>query len=133
MNINPLRQNDVTLAWTGSTATAVDLRTHTNFGISFQVIAALGADTIFKFQAAPPSTGDDCVAGTFADVKAVAKCDVPVVTDELYQVVIPAGTPIGTKCSVALDCIPNAFLRLASVSGETADVVAFIVKNGPRR
>lgn len=131
MNTNPGIQNNATVAWNGTTARPMDIRKYVNFGWSFEVIAALGADTVFKVQAAPPSPGDPCVPGTFADVEAITICQAPVQDGALATFTIPAGTPVGTVCAGTIPCRPGAFVRLAAVSGETADVLAVGIRQGP--
>jgi hypothetical protein len=132
MNHNVGIQNVATVAWDGTTHRGADIRGFVRFGWTFEVIAALGADTIFKVQSAPPSAGDDCVAGAYTDVEAISICDHIAEPGELAQITIPAGTPIGTICAATIPCRPNAFVKLASVSGENADVRAVLIRQGPK-
>lgn len=131
MNSNPGIQNVPSIAWDGTTAFAKDISKFVRFGWSFEVIAPLAADTIFKVQAAPPSAADRCLPGTFVDVEAITICQAPVAAGELAQFTLPAGTAVGTICSGTIPCRPNAFVRLAAVSGDTADVRAILLRQGP--
>lgn len=131
MNHNPGIQTTVKRAWNGTTAFPADITQHLYFGFGFEVIAPLAADTIFKVQAAPASAGDPCVPGTFVDVEAIASCDgVALPAGTLAEIVIPAGTAVGSLCSAAIPCFPNVFVRLAAVSGDTADVLATHILSG---
>lgn len=130
MNSNPGIQNNATVAWDGTTHRPGDISKHVNFGWSFEVIAALGADTIFKVQSAPPSVGDPCVPGAWTDVQRVPVCMSPLVAG-VAQFTLPAGTPIGTVCAGTIPCRPDKFVRLQSVSGEPADVRAVLIRQGP--
>ena len=131
MNTNVGIQNVATVAWTGAAARAVDIRKFVRFGWVFEVTGAIAADAVFKVQAAPPSDADPCVPGTFVDVAEISICDRPAVPGPAAQVTIPAGTPIGTICAGTIPCRPDAFVRLASVSGTVANVLATIVRQGP--
>lgn len=131
MQSNPGIQNTATLAFSGATARPADIRKYVRFGWSFEVIAPLAADTIFKVQAAPPSAGDPCVPGAFVDVEATPICLRPLQAGALATFTIPAGTPVGTVCSGTIPCVPNAFVRLAAVSGDTADIIATLIRQGP--
>ena len=133
MNSNPAIQNVVSRAWDGSAAYAAEVRKFSDFGFSFEVIATITTDAVFKVQAAPVSAGNACNPGTFADVEAIPTCAGEALADgELAQIVIPAGTPIGTICSGTIPC-RAAFVRLASVSGTVASVLASHVRQGPLR
>jgi hypothetical protein len=131
MNSNPGIQNNATVAWDGTTYFAKDISKHVHFGWSFEVIAALGADTIFKVQSAPPSAGDPCVPGAWTDVPVVPICQAPVNPAPDAEFVIPAGTPVGTVCAGTIPCRPDKFVRLQTVSGEVADVRAVLIRQGP--
>jgi hypothetical protein len=131
MNSNPGISTVVSRAWDGTTAYAAEVRKFTDFGWSFEVIDTIAADAVFKVQGAPPSAGNPCVAGTFADVEAIPTCAGEALADgELQQIVIPAGTPVGTICSGTVPC-RLAFARLASVSGDTDNVLAHFIRQGP--
>ncbi len=131
MNSNPGIQNVVSRAWNGAAAFAADITKFVHFGWSFEVIAAITTDAVFKVQAAPASPGNPCVAGTFVDVEAITICQDPLAPGALATVTIPAGTPVGTICAGTIPCRPNKFVRLASVSGTTASVVATLIRQGP--
>lgn len=129
---NPAIQNVVSRAWDGTTAYAADVVDFVSFAWSFEVVTAIATDAVFKVQSAPASTGDPCVPGTFTDVPAIATCAgeaVPAGT--LAEIRIPAGTPVGSICSGTIPCRPDKFLRLASVSGDTANVRAYMLRHGP--
>jgi hypothetical protein len=128
---NPAIQNVPTIAWNGSSSFSGDIRKFVRFGWSFEVVTTLVADAIFNVEAAPPSTLDNCAPGTFAPVPDVAICDFPAVPGPQAQVIIPAGTRAGTICSGTIPCRPNAFVRLAAVSG-AANVRAILLRQGPR-
>lgn len=125
-------QNQPRVAWTGAAARPIDIRKHVGFAFAFEVIAALAADTIFEIQAAPASTGDRCVPGTFEAVPEIASCVGEDVLASVSRVTIPAGTPIGTICTGTIPCRPNAFVRITGVSGDTADVLVAAVLSGPK-
>lgn len=130
MNSNPGIQNNATIAWDGTNAFAKDITKHVHFGWAFEVTGAIATAAVFKVQSAPPSANDPCVPGAFTDVPAVGICQPPV-QGALATVTIPAGTPIGTVCAATVHCRPNAFVRLASVSGTTANVKAVLIRQGP--
>jgi hypothetical protein len=131
MNSNPGIQNVATVAWNGTASRPYDIRKFVRFGWSFEVIAALAADTVFKVEAAPPSDADPCVPGAWADVPEVSVCERPAEPAATSQITIPAGTPIGTICAGTIPCRPNAFVRIVPVSGDTADVLIALVRQGP--
>lgn len=133
MNNNPGIQNIAVRAWNGTTAFARSIREFNHFGFVFEVIGAIAADAVFKVQAAPPSVGDPCVAGDFVDVEAITICQEPLAPGTLATFTIPAGTPIGTICAGAIPCRPNVFVRLATVSGTVANVIANFLLQGPHR
>lgn len=130
MNSNPGIQNNATVAWDGTTYRPGDISKHVNFGWSFEVIAALAADVVFTVQSAPPSAGDPCVPGAFANVPRVAICMSPLVAGTA-SFTIPAGTPVGTVCAGTIPCRPDKFVRLQSASAEAADVRAVLIRQGP--
>lgn len=131
MNSNPGIQNVGTVAWSGTTAYDADIRKFVRFGWVFEVATTLVADTIFKVQAAPPSDADACAAGVFADVPEISICDKIAAPGPAAQITLPAGTPAGTICSGTIPCRPNAFVRLAAVSGNTSSVRAVLIRQGP--
>jgi hypothetical protein len=131
MNHNVGMQNVGTVAWDGTTGRAYDIRKFVRFGWSFEVIAALAADTVFKVEAAPPSDADPCVPGTFVDVPEISICSRPAEPGAQSLITLPAGTPVGTVCAGTIPCRPNAFVRLVAVSGDTADVRAVLTRQGP--
>lgn len=131
MNSNPGIQNTATIGWDGTASRPMDVRKYVRFGWSFEVIAALAADTIFKVQAAPPSEADNCVPGAFTDVEAVPVCMAPIAAGTLATFTLPAGTAVGTVCSGTIPCTPNAFVQIVPVSGDTADVRVVNLRQGP--
>lgn len=131
MNTNVGIQNVGSVAWDGLVSRAYDIRKFVRFGWSFEVIAALAADTVFEVEAAPASDADPCVPGDWADVPEVSICDLPAVPGAQSLITIPAGTPIGTICAGTIPCRPNAFVRIVPVSGDTADVRAVLIRQGP--
>lgn len=131
MNANPGIQNVATVAWDGLVSRPYDIRKFVRFGWSAEVIAALGADTVFKVQAAPPSDADPCVPGAWAEVPEVPVCERPANPAPTSTITLPSGTPIGTVCAFTIPCRPNAFVRLVAVSGETADVRVAMIRQGP--
>ena len=130
-NNNVAIQSNGTVAWNGTTAFAKDITKYTRFAWVFEVIAPLAADTIFKVQSAPPSAPDPCIPGVFTDVMVTPICAGNAVA-AVGQIVIPAGTPVGSECSGTIPCYPNKFIRLAAVSGDNADVLAVLVRTGPQ-
>lgn len=133
MNRNVGIQNQGLVAWPGGTGpgTPRDIRRHTDFGFVFEVTAALAADTIFAVKAHDPSPTDNCVPGAARDVPEIALCDNTVQPAANSQILIPAGTPVGSICAATIPCRPGAFVSLAAVSGDTADIVATVVLSGP--
>lgn len=130
MNSNPGIQNTAKLVWDGTTHREMDISKYVNFGWAFEVIAALGADTVFKVQSAPPSAGDPCVPGAWTDVPVISICQGPIVAGPA-TFTLPAGTPVGTICSGTVPCRPAKFVRLQTVSGEAADVRVVGLRQGP--
>lgn len=131
MNTNVGIQNVGTVAWDGVAARAYDIRKFVRFGWSFEVIAPIAVDAVFNIEAAPASDADPCVPGTFAPVPEVAICDRPAVPAAQATITIPAGTPVGTVCAGTIPCRPNAFVRISPASGDTADVRAVLIRQGP--
>ena len=124
-------QNQPRVAWTGTAARPIDIRKFVGFAFAFEVIAPLAVDTVFEIQAAPASDVDRCVPGAFEAVPEIASCADGAVAD-VSRVTIPAGTAVGSVCTGTIPCRPNAFVRLAAVSGDTADVIAAVVLSGPK-
>lgn len=131
MNSNVGIQNEGTIAWNGTTSFARDIRKHVRFGWSFEVVTAIAVDAVFNIQSAPPSDADNCVPGAFVPVPEISICDRPAVAAEQATVIIPAGTPAGTICAGTIPCRPDAFVRLVPASGDTANVRAVMVRQGP--
>jgi hypothetical protein len=132
MNSNPGIQNVASIAWDGTTYRAADIRKFVRFGWSFEVIAALAADQVFKVQTAPPSDADPCVPGTWEDVPEISICQGPVVAGTDAQFTIPAGTPVGTICSGTIPCRGLGFVRLQPVvAAEAADLRIILIRQGP--
>lgn len=131
MNSNVAIQNEGVISWDGTTSFPRDIRKHTRFAWSFEVVTAIAADAVFNIEAAPPSAGDPCVPGAFAAVPEVSICDRPAEAGPQATVRIPAGTAAGTVCAGTIPCRPNAFVRLTPVSGDTANVKAVLVRQGP--
>ena len=129
---NPAIQNVPMVAWDGAAARPGDVRNFVRFGWSFEVIAPIAVDAVFRVQSAPPSAADPCVPDVFTDVDEVATCQGEAVGGLFAEVTIPAGTPVGSICSGTIPCRPNAFVRLNSLSGTTASVLAILLRQGPR-
>ncbi len=123
-----------TIAWDGAAAFPADITKWNQFGWSFQVTADIAVDAVFHVQAAPPSAADKCVPGAFADVLAVAICQLrnPVLPGDVATITIPAGTKAGTECAGTIPCRPNTFVRLAAISGDTPNVKAVLLRHGPQ-
>lgn len=121
-----------TVAWDGTAAFEADIRHYIRFGWVFEVTADIVADAVFKVQSAPSSVADPCVPGRFTDAEAIGTCQSPVLEGTAASVTIPAGTKAGTVCSGTIPCRPGSFVRLASVSGDTADVKAVLLRQGPK-
>jgi hypothetical protein len=135
MNLgNPAIQNTGILMWDGVSAAPVQINKHIRFGFSFQVVTALTADTTFNAVAAPPSDADICVPGTFVPVLEVPRCEMGVSAAPGPQAgfVLPAGTPAGSICTATLPCKPDTFLGLQAAGGETGQVRAVIILQGPK-
>lgn len=112
---------------------AIDLRHHVNFGFTFEVLADLAADAVFKIQSAPPSDADPCLPGDFVEVPEVVICDwmtqAPAATS---TVTIPSGTKKGSICTGTLPCKPDAFIKVVPVSGPQESVSVVAILGGPR-
>ena len=132
---NPALQNMGIVAWDGTTSAAIDIRKHINFGFTFEVFTGdLALDTTFAVQAAPASDADVCVPGVWHDVEEVLICEswfggAPQPTTEI---VLPAGTPKGAKCTAGLPCKPDAFITLVPLGGNAANVRAVVTLSRPR-
>lgn len=131
MNSNPAIQNVATVTWDGTTSKLYDISKFVRFGVSFEVVTTLTSDAVLKFVSAPPSAGDPCVPGTPEDVEAIAICTDAYPAGTLAQITIPSGTVAGTVCSATIPCYPDKFVGIASVSGNTANVRAILVRQGP--
>jgi hypothetical protein len=118
---NTAIQNPGVLLWDGISSAAVDLRHYVKFGLTFQVMTDLTADTTFNVLAAPPDAADPCIAGPFAPVEEVLTCSASFGAVPLPQatITLPAGTTKDSLCMAALPCKPGAFLALAAAAGET--------------
>lgn len=130
MNRNYAIQNQPRVVWDGTTARSIDIRKHVGFAFSFEVTTTLAADAVFNVQAAPPSDANTCNPGTFAAVPEVANCEGGAVGSQA-TVTIPSGTEAGTICTATIPCRPDAFVRLASASGPTNNVLVAAVLSGP--
>lgn len=131
MNSNPGISTVVARAFQGTTSYPREVRRFKDFGFAIEVVAAITTDAVFKFQAAKPSDANPCVAGAFSDIPAIPTCvGENLANGELATIVIPAGTPVGTLCSVALPC-RAAFVQPVAVSGTSASVQINHVLQGP--
>lgn len=140
MNINVASQAQGVPAFTDPVGAgpavnpAIDLRNHVNFAFTFEVLADLTADMVFKFQAAPPSGPDPCVPGAFAEIEEVLTCSAPWGTSggATSTVTIPNGTKKGAICSGTLPCKPGAFIKVVPVSGPQESVAVVAILGGPK-
>ena len=121
---NTAIQNPGVLQWDGAASIPVDLRNYVKFGLTFQVLADLAADTIFNVTAAPPDAVDPCIPGPFAPVEEVLTCSASFGAVPLPQatIMLPAGTVKDSLCMASLPCKPGAFLGLEAGGGDTANV-----------
>lgn len=131
MNNNVAIQNSGAIAWNGTASFPRDIRRHTRFAWSFEVVTAIAVDAVFNIQAAPSSDADPCLPGTFVPVPEISICDLPAEPGPQATIVIPAGTPAGTICSGTIPCFPDAFVNLVPASGDTANVRAVLIRSGP--
>jgi hypothetical protein len=131
MNNNVAIQNVGTVAWDGTTSYPGDIRRFTRFAWSFETTADLTADAIFNVEAAPPSPADNCLPGTFEPVEEISICDVPAIPGPQATITIPDGTLAGTVCSGTIPCVPNAFVRLTALAGQTPTIRAVLIRQGP--
>lgn len=132
MNRNPAIQNTGLLAWDGTTGIARDISTHINFGFTFEATAPIAADAVFKFQSAPASAANKCLPGAFTDILAPADCRAPAVGTASI-ITIPAGTVDGQVCSGTIPCTGDGkFIRIVSVSGDTANLRITLILQGPK-
>lgn len=133
MQTNPAISNTGLLAWNGAAARLLPIFGHNQFGWSFEVLTTLVADAIFRFQAAPGTALDPCVAGVPAPIVAIPTCVGEVIAGGTpAEIHIPSGTLAGSVCSVALPCRGNRFVGLVHVSGG-ANVNAVLILHGPRK
>ena len=128
---NPCIQNVATVAWDGANAFHDDIRKFVRYGWSFKVTTDLTADTVFTVEIAAPSAADNCAPDAFANQQGIIVCDSPAVAGDA-TITIPAGTVAGTIVSGTTHCKGAAFVRLAATSGDTADVQAVLVRQGPK-
>lgn len=119
-----------TIAWDGTDTPHEDIRKYNRFGWSFKIVTELTADTTFTFQAAPADEADPCIPGAWEDVDAVPTCDGTIQPGQA-MVTLPAGTQPGV-CGGVLPCRPGAFVRLQAGTGDTANVEAVLLRQGPR-
>ncbi|UPT53281.1 structural protein [Synechococcus phage Ssp-JY38] len=124
-------QNVGTVAWDGANSYPADIRKFVRFGWSFEVVTDIAVDAVFNIEAAPASDADPCVPGDFEPVPEISICDRPAEAGPQATVTIPAGTVAGTVCAGTIPCRPNAFVRIVPASGDTANVRAVIVRQGP--
>lgn len=124
-------QNVSTVAWNGTTSYPVDIRKFLRTSWSFEVKTVPLVNVQFAFESAPPSTSDNCVPGAFTPVNKIGSCDNDIgnaIVPETFT--IPAGTPVGTICTGALPCRPDAFVRVVAVTGG-ASVFVVAIRQGP--
>jgi len=131
MNTNVGIQNEGVIAWDGLASFPRDIRKHARFGFSFEVTDVIAVDAVFNIQSAPPSDEDDCVAGDFVPVAEVPTCAGPAEPAAQATITIPAGTPVGTICAGTIPCRPDAFIQIASASGDTDNVSIVMIRQGP--
>ena len=127
-----LQNAGVTAHRVAAAAVPVDIRGYVGFSLTANCIGDVGADAIFNIQAAPPSDADPCLPGTFVDVPEVPICDIPAVPAPQSTFLIPAGTPLGTRCSIFMPCKPGAFVSVLPVSGDTGNVEIVVGLHGPK-
>lgn len=132
MNNNIMIQNVPAIAWDGTDSFGFDIRDYAKFGWGFEVVGAIAADAVFTAEAAPASDADDCVAGAYVPVAAIATCSGGAVAGD-QTMTIPAGTAIGTICGGTVPCFADAFMRLAATSGDTQNVRVVMLRHGPAR
>lgn len=132
MNHNIAISTVGTVAWDGAAAFAGDIRKFNDFAWSIETTADITTDAVFNITAAPASDVDKCLPGTFAPVDAIASCSGAAVGDAA-QITIPAGTVAGTVCGGTIACRAGAFVKLASASGDTANVKVVLLRGGPRQ
>lgn len=130
MNSNIGVQTAGTIAWDGTASFPGDLRRFITFGWSLEVTDTIAADAVFLIEAAPASDADACLPGTWEGVDIVPTCTGAEATGAT-TFTIPAGTPVGTICAVTLACKPNAFVRLVDRGGDTDNVRAVLLRQGP--
>lgn len=137
MNINVASQTASVVAWVGGATTPalpVDIRNYNNFAYSFTAMADITTAAVFEVQAAPPSSGDPCLPGTFVDVPEILTCVaafVPATPAAKTTITIPVGTKKGAQCSAAIPCRSGAFLQLKAGSGDTAKINVTMSLGGP--
>ena len=134
MLVNYGLQNQAQTAFSAVAAASppVDIRGYVGFSFTANVIAAIAADAVFNVQAAPPDVVDPCLPGPFVDVPEVPICDVPAVPAAQSTFMIPANTPVGSRCSIFMPCKPDAFITVNPLSGTTASVEIVVGLHGPK-
>lgn len=126
---NPTRENDALVAWDGTAAFPREVAAGTSFGYLFEVITALAADVVIGFFAYDAQSGNACAADLATEV---AEYDsplcwmvgTPIVSPVAGQIVIPSGSPVGTKVSVALRDYSKKFSGIKILSGAGARIRA---------
>lgn len=121
-----------TIGWDGITSYYMDTRKFIRFGWVFEVTGVIAVNAVFRVQYANPLPADPCSPGPFQNALAVGNCAVTPAANAIAEVVIPAGTPVGTICSGTIPCKPGAFMRVVSVSGTTANVKVVNQRQGPK-
>lgn len=118
--------------WDGAQAYPRDITRFNYFGFTAEVTGVLAEDAVFQIRAADASDANDCVPGTFFNVKEVPLCQPGITSDTDALVTIPAGTPVGQFCTFAIPCRPAKFISIAAVSGDTDNVFIALNLLGPK-
>lgn len=120
-----------TVMWDGAAVgTPIDIRTHNEFGFTFEVTADITTDAVFTAEAADADPADNTAPGAFANVTEILTCESDAAAGDA-TFVIPAGTVAGTLLGGTIANRAGAFIRLAATSGDTANVKAVAMRKGP--
>jgi len=119
-----------TIAWDGTNSFHANLLEHNRFAWSFNVVTDLTADTVFTVQSAPPSAADPLVPGAWTNVTETLQCDSTGAAGDA-TITLPAGLVAGTIVAATIAVRPDKFVRLVATSGDTANVQAVLLRQGP--
>jgi hypothetical protein len=118
MQTNLLSQIRARTAWNGAVSTPIDLASHHEFGLTFEVMSNLTADAVFEFDTLPNDPSNHCgyLLTPATPVDLVPMCSNGGATGPA-RLTIPAGSLMGHTCDVVFPCKPARWLKVRHVSG----------------